>query len=162
MLENLSDAIKDRIKTPIIGTYILLFIWFNYLIFNKLVLSFHDPLETEAIYKSIVFDFFKPLSFTILYVIVTALIKIINNNWDAFINLISNNLTDKMKGLHFTENLKTIGFLEDQNIRMFNVIVRARTKNSQMRSGLDQLSSNLATTKNESQVATKERNKTKL
>jgi len=158
MIDSVKDAITERIKTPIIGTYLLLFAWFNYLQIHKLIVNFNDFEKTKTAYEEISFSIYTPLKFTIVYILLLAVIKIFGQNWDTLVNIISNNILDKLSKFHFTENLKVIDTLTKKELIMSNSIANSKGKNRKLRAELDKVIAALKTTEEEAKRSQGQKN----
>ena len=127
MLEAAKEAISDRIKTPIIGTYLLFFTFVNYLQFHPLIVNFKSIEKTQEAYGSLDISFWVPASYTLVYVIISAIIKVANKNWDGVIELVIVNTLDKLSKLHFRHNQIKIAELKNKITKRDEELIRSRS-----------------------------------
>lgn len=122
MLQAAQEAITDRLKTPIQGTFLLFFIWFNYPTIQSLIINFNDSTMTEILYKDAYFKFKIPIYWTLGYIMISALVKIANENLNILITRISDSLSDWLSKAQWNKNIKLINEYRDkEKILMINI-----------------------------------------
>lgn len=127
MLDAAKEAITDRIKTPIIGTYLLFFTFVNYLQFHPLIVNFKSIEKTQEAFRTLDVNLWTPAGYTLIFVLISAIIKVANRNWDGLIELVIQNTLDKLSKLHFRYNLIEIAKLQNKMAKRDEELIRSRS-----------------------------------
>ena len=112
-MNEFKEALLDRIKTPLIGSFAIILVAYNFPLFQNLAVSLSDATKTENAYTKIIKDISIcwPIIYSIIYVVLTGVIKIINTIWDELVNIMSSITLDYLSRIKKTENLITIDTL---------------------------------------------------
>tara|TARA_Y100001936_G_C16089411_1_gene684676 strand:- start:3476 stop:4048 length:573 start_codon:yes stop_codon:yes gene_type:complete len=125
MLEAAKEAISDRIKTPIIGTYLLFFTFVNYLQFHPLIVNFKSIEKTQEAYGSLDISFSVPAGYTLVYILISTLIKIANKTLDAGVEMVIDSIHEKVSERQRNDNLRKINTLNKDLDEVYNRITSA-------------------------------------